>query len=540
MHSINIFKILILTYQKKEEFELSNNQKYLKEMGLDVEWYLTQNNINSEVTSTNIENISTLRKKVMHCKICNLSLTRKNSVFGEGNLKTNIMIIGEAPGREEDESGTPFVGRAGKLLDEILFYLGLIYFELNNFGKSDYFYNKFLNKNPNSITALYNIASLKQSMGKIQAAQNIYYNLIEKDKNKVRPYYGLFTLNSNNLRENDFKAILKIKNNFENSIFEKGIINYLLSKKEQKNNQYSKEIEYLRDSHDLIFNSKRVYNTSSQFYYNKILNKFFNKIEFSNNKKIFVNDKIYPIFIIGLPRSGSTLIEAIISSSDYKNINSLGECHVINTSIFEQIGPKIYRDDFNLNNFSFEINLKILSETINEKYLNFNIGHKSNKQILIDKSLENFFNIDAILNIYPNAKFLHTFRNPLDSIISIYQSMLPELSWAHSIENIINYIDTYINVIDFYKNKYPDVIMDINLEQFTQNSEKISKEIYNFCRLNWNKKVLEFYKRKNLNVKTLSFTQIRNKVSKYNKKKYMPYFHLLNKYKMKFDWLNIK
>ncbi len=424
--------------------------------------------------------------------------------------------------------------------DEILFYLGLIYFELNNFDKSDYFYNKFLKKNPNSITALYNIASLKQSMGKIQAAQNIYYNLIEKDKNKVRPYYGLFTLNSNNLRENDFKAILKIKNNFENSIFEKGIINYLLSKKEQKNNQYSKEIEYLRDSHDLIFNSKRVYNTSSQFYYNKILNKFFNKIEFSNNKKIFVNDKIYPIFIIGLPRSGSTLIEAIISSSDYKNINSLGECHVINTSIFEQIGPKIYRDDFNLNNFSFEINLKILSETVNEKYLNFNNDHKFNKQIIIDKSLENFFNIDAILKIYPNAKFLHTFRNPLDSIISIYQSMLPELSWAHSIENIINYIDTYINVIDFYKNKYPDVIMDINLEQFTQNSEKISKEIYNFCRLNWNKKVLEFYKRKNLNVKTLSFTQIRNKVSKYNKKKYMPYFHLLNKYKMKFDWLNIK
>ncbi len=424
--------------------------------------------------------------------------------------------------------------------DEILFYLGLIYFELNNFGKSDYFYSKFLKKNPNSITALYNMASLKQSMGKLQAAKNIYHNLIKKDKNKVRPYYGLFTLGSNNLRENDFKVILKLKNNFENSIFEKGIINYLLSKKEKKNKQYSKEIEYLRESHDLIFNSKRVYNTSSQFYYNQIINKFYNKMKFSNNTKIFMDDKIYPIFIIGLPRSGSTLIEAIISSSDSKNINSLGECHVINTSIIEQIGSKIYKDDFNLNNFSFEINLKILSETINEKYLNFNIGHKSNKQILIDKSLENFFNIDAILNIYPNAKFLHTFRNPLDSIISIYQSMLPELSWAHSIENITNYIDTYINVIDFYKNKYPDAIMDINLEQFTQNSEKISKEIYNFCGLNWNEKVLKFYKRKNLNVKTLSFTQIRNKVSKYNKKKYKPYFHLLNKYKIKFDWLNIK
>ena len=424
--------------------------------------------------------------------------------------------------------------------DEISFYLGLIYFELNNFDKSNFYYKKFLKKKPNSITALYNIAFLKQSMGKIETAKNIYNYLIKIDKNKVRPYYGLFTLNSNNLNDKEFDHILKLKNDFEHSIFENGIINYLLSKKEKKNKRISKELEYLKESHNLIYNSKKVYNDSSQFYYNQILNKFYDKIKFSNNTEISVKDKFFPIFIIGLPRSGSTLIEVIISSSDYKNINSLGECHVVNTSILEQIGPKIYKNDFDINNFNFEINLNILGETIREKYSNFNHGYKLNKQIFIDKSLENFFNIDAILKIYPNAKFLHTFRNPLDSIISIYQSMLPELSWAHSIENITNYVDNYIKVINYYKTKYPDVIMDINLEQFTQNSENISKEIYKFCGLNWNKEVLKFYKRNNLNVKTLSFSQIRSKVSKYNKKKYQPYFHLLEKFKIKFNWLNIK
>ena len=424
--------------------------------------------------------------------------------------------------------------------NEILFYLGLIYFELNNFDKSIYYYNNFLEKNPNSIKALYNIAFLKQSIGKIESAKAIYNKLIEKDKNKVRPYYGLFTLNSNNLNDKEFKNILKLKNNFEHSIFEKGIINYLLSKKEKKNKLISKELEYLKESHSLIYNSKKVYNDSSQFYHNQILNKFYDKVKFSNNKKISIGNKFYPIYIIGLPRSGSTLIEAIISSSDSKNINSLGECHVVNTSILQQIGPKIYKDDFDIENFNFEINLNILSETIHEKYSNFNNENKLNEQVIIDKSLENFFNIDAILKIYPHAKFLHTFRNPLDSIISIYQSLLPELSWAHSIENITNYVDNYINVINYYKNKYPDVIMDVDLEQFTQNSENISKEIYKFCGLNWNKEVLKFYKRNNLNVKTLSFSQIRNKVSKYDKKKYQPYFHLLEKFKIKFNWLNIK
>jgi len=424
--------------------------------------------------------------------------------------------------------------------NEILFYLGLIYFELNNFDKSIYYYNNFLEKNPNSIKALYNIAFLKQSIGKIESAKAIYNKLIEKDKNKVRPYYGLFTLNSNNLNDKEFENILKLKNNFEHSIFENGIINYLLSKKEKKNKLISKELEYLKESHSLIYNSKKVYNDSSQFYHNQILNKFYDKVKFSNNKKISIGNKFYPIYIIGLPRSGSTLIEAIISSSDSKNINSLGECHVVNTSILQQIGPKIYKDDFDIKNFNFEINLNILSETIHEKYSNFNNENKLNEQVIIDKSLENFFNIDAILKIYPHAKFLHTFRNPLDSIISIYQSLLPELSWAHSIENITNYVDNYINVINYYKNKYPDVIMDVDLEQFTQNSENISKEIYKFCGLNWNKEVLKFYKRNNLNVKTLSFSQIRNKVSKYDKKKYQPYFHLLERFKMKFNWLNIK
>ncbi len=176
--------------------------------------------------------------------------------------------------------------------DKILFYLGLIYFELNNFNKSDYYYNEFLKKNPNSVSALYNLALLKQSMGEIEFAKNIYNKLIKLDKNKVRPYYGLFTLNSNYLNEEEFEIILNIKNNFENSIFEQGIINYLLSKKEKKNKKFSEEIKYLSKSHNLIFDSKKIYNDSSQFYYNQILRKFYDKIKFFNNsKKIFLQKK---------------------------------------------------------------------------------------------------------------------------------------------------------------------------------------------------------------------------------------------------------
>ncbi len=59
-------------------------------------------------------------KEVENCKKCELSETRKNTVFGEGSPKARIMLIGEGPGRDEDELGRPFVGRAGQLLDKML------------------------------------------------------------------------------------------------------------------------------------------------------------------------------------------------------------------------------------------------------------------------------------------------------------------------------------------------------------------------------------------------------------------------------------
>jgi len=422
---------------------------------------------------------------------------------------------------------------------EVLFFLGLTYFELNNFDKSIYYYNKFLKKKPNSILALYNLAFVKQSVGKIEDAKNIYLKLLEIDKNKIRPYYGLFTLNHNFIDNKKFEVILNMKNNYNHSPFENGIINYLLSKKEKKEKNYFKEIEYLNSSHRLVFDSKEIYNKSSQFYYNKIISKFYDKINFSNtDEKKFKNDEIIPIFIIGLPRSGSTLVEAIISSSS-KNIYSFGECHVINMSILDQIGSKIYVKDFDNEKFNFEINLKVLSDSILRRYEQYNLSNNINNKIIIDKSLENFFNIDMIKAVFPKAKFLHTFRNPFDSIISIYQSMLAELSWAHSIEDIVIYIDNYIEIVNYYKKKYPNEIMDIELELLTNNSEHLSKEIYKFCGLSWNSDVLNFYKRENLHSKTLSFGQIRNKISKYDKIKYQPYYNLIKNYQKKFKWLNL-
>ena len=87
----------------------------LKNMGIDS--YV----VNDKETPT----LPLLKSAVQGCRKCSLANTRKNTVFGEGNARARLVFIGEAPGEEEDLQGRPFVGRAGKLLDEMIDKIGL-------------------------------------------------------------------------------------------------------------------------------------------------------------------------------------------------------------------------------------------------------------------------------------------------------------------------------------------------------------------------------------------------------------------------------
>jgi len=80
----------------------------------------TMNNNKNFFAGTKLEKLNKLKKKIQLIKNCDLKKNATNLVFGDGNINSKIMIIGEGPGANEDAEGKPFVGRAGKLLDKML------------------------------------------------------------------------------------------------------------------------------------------------------------------------------------------------------------------------------------------------------------------------------------------------------------------------------------------------------------------------------------------------------------------------------------
>ena len=80
---------------------------------------------NFEVSADIADNLERLKKSISNIKNCSLKDSATNMVFSDGNPKSKIMLIGEAPGSNEDQEGLPFVGRAGTLLDKMLASINL-------------------------------------------------------------------------------------------------------------------------------------------------------------------------------------------------------------------------------------------------------------------------------------------------------------------------------------------------------------------------------------------------------------------------------
>ena len=80
---------------------------------------------NFEISANKADNLEKLKRLINDIKNCSLRNNAKNIVFSDGNPKSKIMLVGEAPGANEDEEGLPFVGRAGALLDKMLSAINL-------------------------------------------------------------------------------------------------------------------------------------------------------------------------------------------------------------------------------------------------------------------------------------------------------------------------------------------------------------------------------------------------------------------------------
>ena len=111
----NLNSIKLIKYYKFINHNLIYNNKAINRYKKD----------NFELSSDKIKDLERLKKTILSIKNCSLKNEATKMVFSDGNPKSKIMILGEAPGSNEDQEGLPFVGKAGSLLDKMLASINL-------------------------------------------------------------------------------------------------------------------------------------------------------------------------------------------------------------------------------------------------------------------------------------------------------------------------------------------------------------------------------------------------------------------------------
>ncbi len=404
-------------------------------------------------------------------------------------------------------------------------FLGEIFLESNQYNDAIKLFKNVLKINEKNINALLNLGKISFEQGNFEISESYYNKIIQNEPNNYKALYELIKINKKYLSSDKIEILKNHKNQSNlNDIY----ASFILAENDKNLKNFSSEIDNLLKGHKDYLKTKEIAAAQEFNYFTNLLPKFTQRME---EVDIDSSSDYQPIFVMGLPRSGTTMIENLISQGN-KKIFKGDETGVMGKVFFSKQIIKNY-DETNLNtNFDFNNNdFESLKDSIFNQYKQ--IGIDITKVSFTDKSLENFLYIDVLNKVFPNAKFIYCRRNYVANLLGILKVFLPNLLWCHSIEKIIKFIQLYENKLNKIINEKKINIKIIDLEDFSNDPLNKSKDLFKFLKIKWNKDILNFSPNERLTIKTVSNIQVRNKITKHDLSYLENYIPLLKKYGMK-------
>ena len=386
---------------------------------------------------------------------------------------------------------------------EVYFTKGRLLHKKQEIDKAFYAYKKSLEINNNFDLARLAMAQIEKNRGNFKEAKKIFKKLIKSDLYKGRVYYEIIDFLDKNEIDEGIKELKNFENNIDENSDEKIFLYFALGKMFEKIKKYDEAIH----SYNLGNKCKsEKINYSINFdeerfnYLKKVVKKFISM------KSSIGHRSCKPVFIIGMPRSGTTLIERIISS--HSKVFGCGEL-VFFSSFLKKLnltGKNILEDFNNLSSKNFSNIGKLYVEEI-EKF------SKKSKYIT-NKLPQNFLDLGLIKLSLPNAKIIHCERNSIDTCFSCYKTNFTEGNYySYKFEDLGSFYLLYKKQMEFYKKNFGKDILNIKYENVINDLEVETKKILKYLDLPFENNCIEFYKNKDP-IYTASLVQARKPIYK--------------------------
>jgi len=390
-------------------------------------------------------------------------------------------------------------------LHESMLGLATVYRESEDSEAALAVLNRLIELEPGHAKAYTVLGVLKEQLGETEAAADCFKKSIELAPDVISPHWHLSQIKGRKSTEDEILAMERFRGMNGLSRQDKSHLHFGLGAAYDQQGQTDQAFEAWRTANQMKA-ERFPFDLDERKQHRDLI------VEHSQVLAARLTDTPTPevrqlVFVIGMPRSGTSLTDQILSS--HTNVSSIGEVGYADemTVQVKKLTGQLYPKGLSRLG---EVDIGLLREDFLKKIH----SKQSNHQILLDKTPLNFQHLGLLAVVFPGAKFIHCRRNPVDNCFSIFKlSFADDQDYAHDLTALGQHYKLYENMMATWKEMYSDRILDVHYEDTVADIKAQCARLVEFLGLTFEPKMLEFYSSERL-VRTPSASQVRQPIYK--------------------------
>lgn len=398
--------------------------------------------------------------------------------------------------------------------------LGHCLAKLGRFEEALSDYHSAVRLRPDFAEAHFNIGLCLQSVGRFDEAVEAHQRALAHRPDLTEAHYNLSMIKRDKVDDDEIARLEVLL--AKPDLAEEGRVNisFALAKIHEDRGNVDTAFAYYRGGNDLKARTLTFDAERHVDYVDRVIATF--DQDFFAARRDFGVCSDLPVFIVGMPRSGTTLVEQILSS--HPAVHGAGELddvrHLVN------VLSKRLETDTPYPECAAEVD-RSTSEALAQEHLDSLQRRFPALPRITDKMTGNYLRLGLIALLLPKAAIIHCRRDPLDTCLSCYfQNFANGLNFTYDLGHLGLVYRQYDRLMAHWSRALPVPILELRYEDLIADPEATSKRIVDFCNLPWNERCLNFHDTTR-QVRTASFWQVRQPVYATSIGRWCPFAHHL-------------
>ncbi len=373
--------------------------------------------------------------------------------------------------------------------------LGSVLLRLGRRDEAAAAYEQALAMEPRSIPVLCNLAILRAEAGDYEAARALYQRVFEVAPDDAEAHHDYSRIKTFRPGDPDLAAMERLRVRPDLDSEQAVFLDFALAKAYQDIGDWDAAFRHVASANRLKRATLAFDFAKQEALVDDIVSVF--DAAFIEARQGTGFDDPRPIFIVGMPRSGTTLVEQILAA--HPGVYGLGEIDQLRDVIFGRAdaGPGVggmsaegrgFPDgvvDFGRGDY----------RRLGEAYVKPLAEGAPKVLRLTDKTPRNFFFVGLIHLVLPGARIIHCVRGPMDTCLSCYQIHFNVgQEFTYDLTELGRYYRLYARLMDHWRAVLPGRFLDLSYEDLVDEPEPRMRELLDFCGLEWNEACLDFHK----------------------------------------------